>query len=277
MTSSIINLLKCPICGADCNTDDTQKRCFCLGKKQHSFDFSKSGYLNLCLTSKYGDNKDAIRARSRFLEADYYRVLSDEINQILIRLGVRSVLDAGCGEGYYTNRMAEVCRVVFGADLSKDGIDKAAKSAKQKQNTAAFAVSSLFELPVKDESFDAVTNIFAPCGENEFQRVLKSGGYLILVSAGKSHLMGLKKLLYENTYFNPERNDLPQGMTLLEQKHLTEDITVVGNEMIQSLFSMTPYYWRTSESDRAKLNDVNCLKTEIDFDIYIYRKDGCAK
>ena len=44
--------------------------------------------------------------------------------------------------------------------------------------------------------------------------------------------------------------------------------------MIQALFSMTPYYWRTSESDRSKLMNVDSLVTELDFDIYIYRKEG---
>ena len=277
MTTSVVNLLKCPICGESCNTDEPQKRCFCLGRKQHSFDFAKSGYLNLCLASKFGDNKDAIRARSNFLEADYYLPLANEINKLLTELQAESVLDAGCGEGYYTNRMTEVCEIVFGADLSKDGIDKAAKTAKQKASNAAFAVASLFELPVKDGSFDAVTNIFAPCGENEVSRVLKGGGHLILVGAGKEHLMGLKRLLYENPYFNPERNDLPQSMKLLEMRNLKQNITVIGNDMIQALFSMTPYYWRTSEADRAKLTDIDRLETEIDFNIYIYQKDGQAK
>ena len=277
MTTSVINLLKCPICGEICQTDEPQKRCFCAGVKQHSFDFSKSGYLNLCMTSKFGDNKDSVRARSKFLEAGYYFPLANEINNILSELRVQSVLDAGCGEGYYTNYMTEVCKTVFGADLSKDGIDKAAKTAKQKQNNAAFAVASLFELPVQDSSFDAVTNIFAPCGEEEFQRVLKDGGYLILVGAGKEHLMGLKRLLYETPYFNPERNDLPQAMKLLEKRNLKQNISVIGKDTLLALFSMTPYYWRTSEADKAKLTTADSLDTEIDFDIYIYQKDGCAK
>jgi hypothetical protein len=38
------------------------------------------------------------------------------------------------------------------------------------------------------------------------------------------------------------------------------------------LFSMTPYYWRTSEHDRAKLESLDTLKTTVDFDIYIYQK-----
>ncbi len=274
MTSTVLNRLRCPVCGSACSTDDAQKRCFCNGIKQHSFDFSKSGYLNLCLSSKAGDGKDAIRARSKFLEAGYYQPLSDVINGILSEINAESVVDAGCGEGYYTNRMTTVCKTVFGVDLSKDGIDKAAKTAKQKGTNAAFAVASLFELPVANESFDAVTNLFAPCCESEFFRVLKPGGHLILVGAGERHLWGLKQVIYDTSYLNPGRNDLPQSMAMCDKRNLQTAITVEGNDMIQALFSMTPYYWRTSDADRAKLAELDRLETELDFDIYIYRKDG---
>jgi 23S rRNA (guanine745-N1)-methyltransferase len=49
-------------------------------------------------------------------------------------------------------------------------------------------------------------------------------------------------------------------------------ITVEGEEAIEALFSMTPYYWRTSEADRAKLKNLQTLTTEVDFDIFIYQK-----
>ena len=272
MTTSVYDLLRCPVCGLDGETDADKKRFYCHGKKQHSFDFAKSGYLNLCLSAKAGDLKEAVRARSAFLEEGYYLPLSNEINSILSEIAAESVLDAGCGEGYYTNRMAQVSKTVFGADLSKFGIEKAAKTAKSNGTNAFFAVASLFELPVADASFDAVTNLFAPCCESEFLRVLKPDGHLILVGAGEQHLMGLKKVLYDTQYLNPERNDLPKDMELVEKRNLHTTISVKGNDMIRALFSMTPYYWRTSPSDSQKLDNLDALETELDFDIYIYRK-----
>ena len=157
-------------------------------------------------------------------------------------------------------------------DLSKFGVEKAAKTAKVNATNAFFAVASLFELPVADASFDAVTNLFAPCCESEFLRVLKPGGHLILVGAGEQHLMGLKKVLYDTQYLNPERNDLPKDMELVEKRNLHTTISVKDNEMIRALFSMTPYYWRTSPADSQKLDHLDTLETELDFDIYIYRK-----
>ena len=266
-------MLRCPVCAAAMQTDETGRSCRCMGARVHSYDFARSGYLNLTRPGDgEGDLKDAVRARKMFLEAGYYEPLSNEVNAILQTANAKVLLDAGCGEGYYTNRMANSERAVFGVDLSRAGIDAAAKSAKQNATGASFAVASIFSLPVGDAACDAVTNLFAPCCESEFSRVLKNGGYLVLVGAGERHLMGLKEVLYENPYLNPGRADLPTKMKEIERRRLIYTITVEGEEAIEALFSMTPYYWRTSEADRAKLKNLQTLTTEVDFDIFVYQK-----
>lgn len=272
MTGSIEALLRCPVCGAEGACTPDGKSFCCQGARRHCFDFSRSGYLNFSKDGKTGDGKAAVRARSAFLSAGYYQPLSDQVDRILSELGAQAVLDAGCGEGYYTNRMAEG-RSVLGVDLSREGIDHAAKEAKRLASGAGFAVCSLFELPVADASLDAVTNLFAPCAEAEFTRVLRPGGALIVVGAGELHLMGLKQVLYEAPRTNPGRADLPQGLTLERRERLTGEMTVEGAELIDALFSMTPYYWRTAERDRAKLLGLSSLCTAYDFDIFLYRKD----
>ena len=266
-------MLRCPVCAASMQTDESGRACHCTGARTHSYDFARSGYLNLTRPSDgEGDLKDAIKARKLFLEAGYYEPLSNAINAILQNLNVSAVLDAGCGEGYYTNRMANNDRAVLGVDLSRAGIDAAAKSAKQNATDVSFAVGSIFSLPVGDAACNVVTNLFAPCCESEFSRVLKDGGYLILVGAGERHLMGLKEVLYENPYLNPGRADLPTQMKEIDRQRLTYTVTVDGEEAIEALFSMTPYYWRTSESDHAKLKNIQKLTTEVDFDIFVYQK-----
>ena len=269
---AVLAMLRCPVCGTSMQAEEGGKSCQCTGVRRHSYDFARSGYLNLTRPGDgEGDLKEAVNARKLFLNAGYYEPLSNEINAILQNLNAETVLDAGCGEGYYTNRMAKD-RAVFGVDLSRAGVDSAAKQAKQKGTDAAFAVGSIFSLPVGDETCDAVTNLFAPCCEEEFSRVLKKGGYLILVGAGERHLMGLKQVLYENPYLNPGRADLPTQMKEVERRRLSYTVTVEGQETIEALFSMTPYYWRTSEADRIKLQNIDILQTELDFDIFIYKK-----
>ena len=275
MKSSVLELLHCPICHAGLELANEGKSCQCKGfNKKHCFDFSKSGYLNLAGPhGGVGDQKDAIRARSLFLNAGYYQPLADHLSGKLDLLGVKSLLDAGCGEGYYTNRFA-LQRDVVGVDLSKDGIDAAAKVSKSHQTGAGFVIASLFSLPIPDGTMDAVINIFAPCAEDEFLRVLKPGGYGIVVAAGEEHLIGLKEKLYENTYLNRGRADLPRKMKLIAKDRLQYSVTVSSAEQIAALFSMTPYYWRTSEEDRGKLLGLDSLTTDLDFDIYLFRKDN---
>ena len=119
---------------------------------------------------------------------------------------------------------------------------------------------------------DAVVNIFAPCAEGEYSRVLKDGGYLFVVGAGSEHLMGLKRAIYDNVYENGERADLPVSMERVDTVISRHDIVVEGREDIDALFSMTPYYWRTSEADREKLSRLSRLETAIEFEINVYRK-----
>jgi 23S rRNA (guanine745-N1)-methyltransferase len=65
-------------------TDETGKSCRCTGARVHSYDFARSGYLNLTRPGDgEGDLKDAVRARKMFLEAGYYEPLSNEVNAIL--------------------------------------------------------------------------------------------------------------------------------------------------------------------------------------------------
>ena len=272
MKESVLQLLACPICHAPMGVSDDGRVCRCGGARVHCYDFAKSGYLNLGgPRAGEGDLKDAVQARRAFLEAGYYQPLSEAINEMLAGIASESVLDAGCGEGYYTNRMAEG-RAVLGVDLSRAGIDAAARRAKQTESGAGFAVASIFELPVRDASLDVITNIFAPCAEGEFSRALKDGGHLLLVGAGERHLMGLKEQIYADAYENQGRADLPAQMALVDRRRVYYTVTVEGREMIEALFSMTPYYWRTSKADHAKLSGLDALTTELDFDLFLFRK-----
>ena len=115
-------------------------------------------------------------------------------------------------------------------------------------------------------------NIFAPCAEEEFLRVLKPGGILAVVYAGPEHLMGLKRAIYDVTKKNDGRADLPCGMTQIYERRVRFSIRVSGKEHLQDLFAMTPYYWRTSPADSEKLKCLDELETEVDMILTFYQK-----
>ncbi len=269
--------LRCPICKEEMQYENIGSGVLsCKGQKRHAYDFASGGYVNLAppTQSNGGDSKPAVRARTAFLDTGSYAPVAQKACELLKKFIPQGsfVVDAGCGEGYYSNAIADEGYSVAGFDLSKFATDVAAKRAKRAGNqNAFFGVASVFSLPLADGSCDALVNIFAPCAEDEYGRVLKSGGFLIVVHAGEEHLLGLKRVIYTEAHKNESRADLPQNMLLVNESELKYNITVNGNENIKNLFAMTPYYWKTSPSDVEKLNSVDTLKTEVHMIFSIYK------
>lgn len=253
---------------------------FCNGVRRHAYDFSSGGYVNLAPPSRSngGDSKGAVRARSAFLNTEHYRPIADKLCEILGRFCEPQalVVDAGCGEGYYSTLIAKNGFSVAGFDLSKFAVDTAAKrSARSKLDNTFFGVASVYTLPLADKSAEAVTNIFAPCVESEYCRILNDAGILVVAYAGSKHLLGLKQAIYEKVQENEERADLPNNMCEVVRERLTYNITVEGSESLKNLFAMTPYYWRTSPEDFGKLDDIDELNTTIDIIFAVYKKIDC--
>ncbi len=271
-------ILVCPVCKNALLKDE--KSYFCCGEKRHCYDISSSGHVNLFPgRATGGDDKKAVRSRTEFLNLGYYQPIADKVCEILAELNEEcAVVDAGCGEGYYTNRIAQKTGAqVYGFDLSKEAIISASKSAKRQGIfNSVFGVAGIYDLPVADESANAITNIFAPCAEVEFCRALKENGLLVVVTAGKNHLYGLKKAIYDTVHTNESRADMPQNMLLEEKHNVAYKIQLDNSEVIRNLFSMTPYSYRTSEKDMQKLLALTSLETEVEVDIFVYRK-GVAR
>lgn len=255
------------------------KSLLCSGSRRHCYDAAASGYVNLAPEHRAGgDSREAVRARSAFLRRGYYRPVADAIAALADAYavpadGAARVLfcDAGCGEGYYTEQLAAY-GAVCGFDLSRAAVEAGAKAAGRAGIDAFYAVAGLYRLPLVDGSVDFMLNHFAPCAEEEFCRVLRPGGVLVVGAAGPAHLLGLKRAVYDTPVRNELRADLPQGMDLLERRTVRADIRLEGQADIAALFAMTPYYYRTSEADRAKLAALDVLETEIEVELSVYRR-----
>ncbi len=261
-------ILRCPFCAAELSKNGGSY--YCSGERKHCFDIAKSGYVTLTRASgTSGDDKDMVRARSEFLDGGYYKPFADKIAELCN--GAETVLDAGCGEGYYSNMIASRGHKVYGFDLSKHACDKAAKRSKAGGTSAFFGVAGIFELPVADGSVDAAVSLFAPIAEKEFSRILKDDGILIVGAAGKRHLYELKSAVYDTAYENEGRRDLPAGFELAAS-HNVKYSFVCPSEHLKSLFMMTPYAFKTSQKDAARLSDYSELTITADFDIFVYKK-----
>lgn len=282
---TILQVLKCPICQHTMELRQSplpsgSTSLLCNGPKRHCYDFSSGGYVNLMPPghANGGDSKEAVRARTAFLNTRLYQPIAEALCELLTEYSVKAgdlVIDAGCGEGYYSLQLAKKGFSVLGADLSKFAVDTAAKrAAREHAERTMFTVSSVFALPVADASASAVVNVFAPCVEAEYSRVLREGGILAMVYAGPEHLMGLKRVLYAQTKENEQRQDFPEHMPTIAKRRIRFSISLKDNEAIRNLFAMTPYYWRTSPQDSQKLQGLEQLDTVVDVMIAICRKSG---
>lgn len=266
-------MLICPKCGEKLNIDGKSYVC----SNRHCYDTAKSGYVNLLLANQMnsalpGDNKLMVQARKSFLDKGYYEPLAKALCRTVSEYASEGckILDAGCGEGYYTEKIAEACpdAEIVGIDISKNAADYAARRTK----AVKFAVGSVFHLPVADESCDVLTTLFAPyCGE-EFLRVLKKDGVMIMVIPAERHLWQLKCAVYDKPYLNEVKDFALQGFELVGNEAVSDEITMPCTEDITALFSMTPYYYKTGVEGQQRLEMLNALTTEIAFEILVYKK-----
>lgn len=271
----LLENLICPICKNPLFSAERSFKC----ENGHSYDLSKSGYINLLSpgkknNAKAGDSKEMINARALFFSSDCYGKINEYLCSIVKELRPVLTVDAGCGEGYYTHAIAKHASVYsIGFDMSKYGCEHGARLAKREGlSNILYSVSNIFDMPILDGCADAVISMFAPVADREFFRVLKSGGYLIIGAAGRKHLYGLKSAIYDEVYLNEPSAHEYAGFELIRHESLKYQTQVEGNDLINALFMMTPYYHRTTLSDKEKLKALTLVNTDIEVDFFIMRK-----
>ena len=266
--------LRCPVCGGPLRRVDRSYSC----PARHCFDIAKQGYVNLLpVTQKHskhpGDTRDMVAARRAFLDQGYYAPIAEKTSSLLRpHLPDRpSVLDVGCGEGYYLSRLQEdfVDGCFLGVDISKEAV----RFAAGRNKSALWLTASAAHLPIGDASLDGVMSMFALSMPGEFHRVLKPGGCYLEVIAGRGHLMGLKNLIYSEIIEKQEKTlpDYP-GFRLLVQETLEFPIHLTKNEEIMQLLTMTPHFWRIRKDGAARAAESASLDDFAQVEFRLYQK-----
>lgn len=171
-------LLQCPVCSKALKKGEKQYFC----SDRHSFDIARKGYVNLLLprhtgAGDPGDSKEMLQSRRAFLDKGYYEGFSDQLNSIVTcvlpmkeETGESvNILDAGCGEGYYTWRLKNSLAAldshrrphIYGIDVSKHAIHYASGRDK----SIRFAVASNYHIPILKGTLDCILCIL-PQGMN---------------------------------------------------------------------------------------------------------------
>ncbi|WP_411699756.1 methyltransferase domain-containing protein [Conyzicola sp.] len=158
----------------------------------HAFDANKRGYLTLVDRSRgiLGDTREILEARRRFLALGHYSPIVDLIDAAL-PAGAVDVVDSGCGSGYYAAELTArrpLARLLE-LDVSLDAVTLAVRATG-----APGVVADVWRpLPVRSDRADAVLCVFAPRNADEFARVLRPGGTLVVVTPAPSHLEQLRQ------------------------------------------------------------------------------------
>ena len=254
-------VLVCPVCGGALLRTERQYTC----PAGHSFDVAKEGYVNLLCTSKsadkMGDSKESAAARHAFLERGYYGCLKEALTPLLHG----NVLDICCGEGYYDSVPAD--GALYGFDLSKTMVRLAAK----RKNGGQYFVANLARMPVAEGSIDTALHLFAPFHDRAFARVLAPGGRLYSVTPCAHHLWQIKDTVYDRPYPNDE---IVPKSPLLEMERLVrvaQEVQIPAPDL-QTLFAMTPYYYRPAPTLRQRLDALEQLPVSLDFLVTVYKK-----
>ena len=272
-----MSLFVCPICGAPLERGEHAYRC----PAGHSYDIAKEGYTHLLPANRKhsaapGDDRGMAAARREFLSKEYYRPLLNTLCcQILPLCGEKpAILDAGCGEGYYTAGIYLALRaagrqpVMAGIDISKFILRAAAKREKGVE----FAVASCYHLPLADASVDVVLDCFSPLAVEEFRRVLRPGGHFLYVVPGPYHLWEMKEVLYDEPYPNEDKAVPYEGFAYRSIEPVEFTFTLPCQGDIHALFQMTPYYWKTPKAGAERLASLETLTLRAQFRVHVFEK-----
>lgn len=290
--------LICPICGSKLNTFD--KSLVCAG--HHCFDIARQGYVNLLTVQQKhslhpGDTREQVLSRRAFLEAGYYApiaealiitskelmanskkvsVTSNEVKVISNELTSNSkeittpgeLLDVGCGEGYYSARLAGALGMhLTGMDISREAV----RCAAGKYKNGLWLCATASHIPVADHSCDLLTSLFALTMPEEFRRVLRPDGYFLQVLAAEDHLLGLKSIIYDQLIEKPKDTvpDVP-GFTLVKSVPIRFTFTVEG-EQVENLLSMTPHVFRIGKDGAQRLRETESLTDTASCVLNVFR------
>ena len=262
--------LICPICGEKLQKQEREYRCC----HRHSFDIARQGYVNLLTVQQKkslhpGDTREQVLSRRSFLDAGFYAPIADALCDTARELGAKGpILDIGCGEGYYSARLAKALDAeLTGLDISKEAV----RVAAAKYKNALWLCGTAAHLPVADGSAGCITSLFALTMPVEFRRVLAPEGYYFQVLAAQDHLLGLKSIIYPELKLK-EKDSVPElpGFELVKTVPIRFTFTVEG-EQVQNLLSMTPHVYRISKEGAQRLRETEKLTDTASCVLNVYR------
>ena len=214
MLHEVIDLLADPNDGTALHAEDGYRRL--VSDSGHSFDVAKQGYVSLLAGAGRrhdGDSAQMIRARETFLAGGYFAPFVEAVTAAAIdaieipredsaepalddesaaaALPGPVIIESGAGTGYYLSHTLD--SIAGSRGIGVDISTPAAKQLAKCHPKAGAVVADVWQrLPIASNCADVVTVIFAPRNMQEFARVLKPSGQLVVLTPDAGHLDELR-------------------------------------------------------------------------------------
>jgi len=276
----------CPLDGLPLVPVNKSLRC----ANNHTFDVSRYGYVNLLPVQLKpsrdpGDSKAMVAARRRVLDAGVFQPLAIAINEIATGVLTPSttenitLLDAGCGEGYYTASLHEalcdeqeqLAIKVAGVDISRWAVTAATKRYPH----LSWAVGNNKQLPLATGAAQLITCIFGFPTWQPWSILQHAGQSVMVVDAGLEHLLELRELIYpEVKLHKPDRTEASTTAGYLQTttRQVRFQQLIERRDQLDDLLLMTPHGAKATTDRRASIDQLVNRMLTIDTTITVYQK-----
>jgi 23S rRNA (guanine745-N1)-methyltransferase len=222
----------------------------------HSFDIARSGYINLLQpqerrAARPGDSAAAVAARRRLHDRGVTEALRVAVSEAVRATSSDSVLDAGCGDGFYLGALrSETGCEAHGVDISTPAVDAAARRYPQCEWVIANADRAL---PYTDHSFHILLSITARMNAAEFRRVLRDDGRLLVALPAPDDLIELRGTGRDRV--GRTLDTFASGFTLIDQRRVSTCADLDASAVADVLASIyRPLQPRPAEAQRVTLS-----------------------
>ena len=279
MQIAAITALNCPIDGRPLQRAGAALRC----DGGHNFDIAREGHCNLLVVQHKasldpGDSREMVAARRRFLDGGHYAPIAEGVFAAAQTGFARSaadkayrVLDAGCGEGYYLERFAQMaadCAApglleLAGIDVSKWAI----KAAARRNVRSAWVVASNKRPPFPVGHIDQILSLFGFPIWDGFRSVQRPGGRVLSVDPGPDHLIELRRIIYPAVQLSPLASlaaGEAAGYRLVIDERMTFAAALTNAQQIRDLLAMTPHAHRLTQARRDAVASLSALRVTVD-------------
>jgi 23S rRNA (guanine745-N1)-methyltransferase len=238
-----------------------ERRLLCA--RGHSFDVARSGYINLLQpqerrSKQPGDTAAAIAGRRRLHDRGVTEPLLNAIAEIMVASPNDTVLDAGCGEGFYLGSLArQIGFDAHGVDISIPAADAAARRYPGCEWIVANADRFL---PYADRSFSIVLSITGRMNAGEFRRVLRDDGRLLVALPARDDVIEFRGAGRDRVSRTVET--FADGFTLVDRRRVATSADLDATALQDVLLSI----YRPMRSQPAE-----AMRVTFSLDLLLFR------